>query len=275
MALPYTVMAEPDIVRLVAGEDHRYTLKAAGLESWLPGLLAGCDGRRTCEELLAGLDDATRQLGRDLIERLYGERVLVSGPVELAHHPAEFDLFVEGGGPLAERLATQAQTARPADSGARPLPVFCQDRLDYAEALAFNTRCRREGTTWLWATTGPMSRGYVSPPFVPAAGPCLACLIGHFRRLSPAPELYDALIDHAGCGRLIVPAPFPATGLEILAQIVLWKLDELRQVEPHGALFRLHVLELETMEISSHRVLADPACPACGDGDADGGRVGS
>jgi bacteriocin biosynthesis cyclodehydratase domain-containing protein len=155
------------------------------------------------------------------------------------------------------------------------LLVFCQDQLDYAAALAFNARCLREATTWLWATTGPMSRGYISPPFVPTAGPCLACLIGHFRRLSPAPELYDALIDHARCGREIVPAPFPATGLEILAQIVLWKLDQMRRIDPLAALFRLHVLELETMEISSHRVLADPACPACGDGDTDGDPLGS
>ena len=123
--------------------------------------------------------------------------------------------------------------------------------------------------------SGPMSRGYISPPFLPGAGPCLACLIGQFRRLSPAPELYDALIDHARCGRGIVSAQFPATGLDILAQIVLWKLAELRRVDPPSALFRLHVLELETMEISSHRVLADPACPACGNGDTDGGPLGS
>ena len=34
LALPYTVVAERDVVHLVAGEDHRYTLSGAGLEAW-------------------------------------------------------------------------------------------------------------------------------------------------------------------------------------------------------------------------------------------------
>ena len=58
LALPYTVVAGRDAVHLVAGEDHRYTLGGAGLETWLPGLLAGCDGRRSLEDLLAALDDS-------------------------------------------------------------------------------------------------------------------------------------------------------------------------------------------------------------------------
>jgi bacteriocin biosynthesis cyclodehydratase domain-containing protein len=265
LALPYTVMAGPDTVRLVAGEDHRYTMTGDGVEAWLPGLLAGCDGRRSREELLAGLDDSTRPFARELIERLYGERVLVNGSVEQAYQPSAFALVVEGGGPLVEHLAGRAGTVAPEPSRARPLPVFCQDRLDYAAALAFNGRCLRGGITWLWATLGPMSRGYVSPPFVPGAGPCLACLLGHFQRLSPAPQFYDALIDHARGGHAIEPGPFPATGVEILAQLVLWKLDQLGRSDPPSALYRLHVLELETMEVTSHRVLVDPACPECGD----------
>ena len=33
--------------------------------------------------------------------------------------------------------------------------------------------------------------------FLPDAGPCLACLLTHFEKLSPAPELYADLRDHA------------------------------------------------------------------------------
>jgi bacteriocin biosynthesis cyclodehydratase domain-containing protein len=90
-------------------------------------------------------------------------------------------------------------------------------------------------------------------------------LLGHFRRLSPASQFYDALIDHARGGHVIEPVPFPATGVEILAQLVLWKLEQLGRSNPPSALYRLHVLELETMDVTSHRVLIDPECPECGD----------
>src|SRR5208282_5523498 len=85
-----------------------------------------------------------------------------------------------------------------------PLPVLCQDRLDYDEVLRFNRRCLETGTPWLWASTGPMNRAYVSPLFLPDAGPCLNCLLLHFRRLSPVPDLYEALATHARMGREVV-----------------------------------------------------------------------
>jgi bacteriocin biosynthesis cyclodehydratase domain-containing protein len=258
-------MAECDAVRLVAGEDHRYTLSGAGLEAWLPGLLAGCDGRRPLEELVASLEDAVRPTARELVARLYGERILVNGPAELAHEPAAYTLMIEGTGPLADRLTGLAGAPDVNELGTRSLPVFCQDRLDFAAALEVNQRCLCRGTTWLWATLGPMSRGYVSPPFLPRDGPCWACLLGSFRRLSPAPELYDALIDHGRSGHAIEPVPFPTAGVEILAQLVLWKREQLGRSDPPSALYRLHVLELETMEVTSHRVRVDPECPECGD----------
>ena len=43
---------------------------------------------------------------------------------------------------------------------------------------------------WLWVSTGAMSRGYVSPVFLPDAGPCLGCLLRHGRLLSPAREIH-------------------------------------------------------------------------------------
>ena len=160
------------------------------------------------------------------------------------------------------------------EPGSPVLPVFCQDGWITRRRWRSTAVAGKAVSTWLWATLGPMSRGYVSPPFLPGAGPCWACLLGHFRRLSPAPELYDALIDHARRGGSIEPVPFPATGVEVLSQLVLWKREQLGRSEPPSALYRLHVLELETMEVTSHRVRIDPECPECGDGGDDGGRLG-
>jgi bacteriocin biosynthesis cyclodehydratase domain-containing protein len=137
--------------------------------------------------------------------------------------------------------------------------------LDYDEAHRFNRRCLGQSSPWLWVTSGPMSRGYVSPAILPESGPCLACLLRHFQRLSPVPELYDALIRQARCDEPIVPVPFPTEGIEILKQLVRWKAEQLAQDRPSSSLYRLHVLEVETMEITSHRVYPDPECPECGD----------
>jgi bacteriocin biosynthesis cyclodehydratase domain-containing protein len=109
-----------------------------------------------------------------------------------------------------------------------------------------------------------MSRGYVSPLFLPDAGPCLACLLGHFERLSPAPEIYRELREHARAGRPVEPVPIPPEAVTVLAALVRWKASLAAQREPPAALYRLHVLEVETMEVSSHRVFVDPECPECG-----------
>jgi hypothetical protein len=52
----------------------------------------------------------------------------------------------------------------------------------------------------------------------------------------------------------------------MLEQIVCWKARLLSEAEPPGVLYRLHVLEADTMEVSSHRVFIDPECPECGRG---------
>jgi ribosomal protein S12 methylthiotransferase accessory factor len=263
LALPYTVLSGPDTVRLVAGEDFRYTLSGPGIERWLPDFLSGLQGAEPLDGALARLAEGQRGLARQLVARLYGERVLVDGPALAAHPAGAYRLAVEGTGPLKEELARAAD-----DGPAAPLPVLCQDRLDYDEALRFNRRCRGGASPWLWATCGPMSRGYVGPLFLPDAGPCLACLLGHFRRLSPAPEIYAELIDHARRQLPIQPVAFPAEGLAVLRALVLWKASLLSQRDPPAALYRLHVLELDTMEVSAHRVFVDPECPECGGGGA-------
>jgi bacteriocin biosynthesis cyclodehydratase domain-containing protein len=111
-----------------------------------------------------------------------------------------------------------------------------------------------------------MTRGYVSPVFLPEAGACLSCLMRRFRGISPAPELYEAVVEHARQGRRVEPVPFPEEAARVLCELVRWKLAHLADREPPAALYRLHVLEVESMEVSSHRVLADPECPHCGAG---------
>jgi len=260
LALPFTILAESDTVRLVAGEDLRYTLSAAGIERWLPDLLAALDGRRCVAELLRGVAPDCHAPALQLLERLYGERILVDGLAAERHSAASYPLAVAGTGWLADAL-------RAGDPGAEAarLHVLCQDRLDYDEVLRFNERCRAGTEPYLWVSSGAMERGYVSPVVWPDAGPCLACLLRQFQRLSPAPEIYDHLIAQARGQRPIAPAPFPPEGLAILKQLVLWKQALLRQPLALPALYRLQVLENAALEVTAHRVLADPECPVCGE----------
>jgi bacteriocin biosynthesis cyclodehydratase domain-containing protein len=262
LAPGFTILPGPDRVRLVAGEDFRYTLTGPGLESWLPAWLPALDGGRTAEDLLGLLPPERRDPARQLLAHLYGERVVLDGPAAAAHAPARHTLRPEGTGLLAERL--KAPTLAPqACSEGRVVSVLAQDRLDYDEARRFNRRCLDGGVPWLWVTCGPLTRGYVSPVFLPDAGPCLACLLGHFQRLSPAPEIYADLEEHARQGQPLAPAPFPERGLRILAELAMWKVELLEHPQAPAALFRLHVLEEATLEVTAHRVFADPECGEC------------
>jgi bacteriocin biosynthesis cyclodehydratase domain-containing protein len=255
--LPFTILREGDTVRLVVGEDFRYTLSGPQLDTWLPEWLAKLDGRTLLEEALNRLPESRRGPARELVERLYGERVLIDGTAADAHLSARRRLALEGDAAWAAGWQPTVENAT------ATLPVLCQDRLDYDAALRFNRRCREKGTAWLWASTGPMSRAYVSPLFLPDAGPCLSCLLDHFRRLSPAPELYDALVTHAQKGGSIAPVPFPPPASVIVQQLVLWKAALAEETVAPAALYRLHVLEVPSLEITSHRVLVDPECPEC------------
>jgi bacteriocin biosynthesis cyclodehydratase domain-containing protein len=260
LALPFTFLTAPNQVRLVCGEDFRFTLSGPELDTWLPGWLPRLDGRLTLDEAVALLPSSRQDMARQLVERLVSERVIVPGPVEQAHPAQRYRIEVEGTGALLEALAALA-----AVSEAPAVRVLCQDRLDIDESLRFNEHALRSGSPWLWASCAAMTRGYVSPVFLPDSGPCLACLFGHFRRLSPLPELYDELAGHVRSGGTIVPSPMPSAGVVILAQLAAWKVSEwLARPEPTPALYRLHVLESRDLEISSHAVRLDPECPACG-----------
>ena len=265
LALPFTTLTGAGTVRLIAGEDFRYSLKGAGIEAWLPHLLTLLDGQQTLEMALRDFSRERREAALEVVEQLYGERALVDGTAVEAHRAANYRLVIEGSGKLRERLETNIsggkKTAEPID--AQPLLVFCQDTLDYAAALDFNRRCRLHSSPWLWATCGPMARGYVGPLFWRDAGPCLGCLLRHFQRLSPAPELYDELIKASEQRRAISPTPFPDPALAMLESLVRWKLSAAGEAEPPAALYRLHVVEAATMEVSTHRVFNDPECPEC------------
>jgi len=259
LALPFTIVTQGESVCLVAGEDFRYKISAHLSAAWLSPLLAACDGSRPLTELLKQVPEPHREAALGVVDQLYGERVLVDGTAADAHRAKVLGLQAEGSSPLVQLL----RLSQDCDPQGEFVRVLCQDRLDYQEAFEFNRRCLSQGVPSLWVSTGPMTRGFVSPLFLPDAGSCLACLLGHFQRLSPAPAIYDALREYSSHGGVVEPVPFPAHGTEILGHLVRWKLELAAQEQPPAALYRLHVLEVGTLEISVHRVFADPECPDC------------
>ena len=260
-AFPFAILTKPDTVRLVAGEELRYTLRSPSLEQWLPQLLSSFEREVEWRPLLNQLPCERHQQALEIISRLYGERVLLGGNGDHSHIPSPLRWVVEGSGKLSERLRGAVP---PVSVNAVHLAVLCQDALDYAAALDFNQRCRRsEAVGWLWISCGPMGRGFVSSVFRPHAGPCLGCLIRNFQRLSPAPEIYEHLIEHSCAGGEIPPVPFPAPALDLLAALARWKIESSAQSEPCVGVYRLHVVETDTMECTTHRVFRDPHCPDC------------
>jgi len=260
-AFPFAILTRPNTVRLVAGEEFRYTLRSPSLEQWLPPLLKSFEREVEWRLLLNQLPPERRQQAQEIITRLHGEHVLLEANGEHAPLVSSQSWVVEGSGKLSELLRT-AIPAAPAN--AARAAVLGQDNLDYAAALDFNRRCRRSGATaWLWISCGPMGRGFVSPIFRPHAGPCLACLLRNFQRLSPAPDIYNDLIEHSRAGGEIPPVPFPAPALALLAALARWKIEISTQTEASVGVYQLHVLETDTMASTMHRVFRDPHCPDC------------
>src|SRR5437868_1559479 len=104
LAYLFTILTQPNVVRLVAGEDYRYTLTGVGLERWLPDLMRRCTGKETLATLLGSLSEEHRRHAKEIIERLYGERVLVDGSAATSHVGRQCCRHVRGTGTLAERL---------------------------------------------------------------------------------------------------------------------------------------------------------------------------
>lgn len=242
LAPGFTVMIEGDSLWLVAGEDVRYRLRLAD-PTWLRDVVTRCDGSRTIDELAVHAD------ARSTIERLYEERVLVDGTAAQAHVPMPPAIRVLGAGPLADAL-------RGSDGA---IDVFVQDSLDHNALLAMNREALAARRKWMWITTGPGGRAYVGPLFVPDAGPCAACLLVHFKRLSPVPELYDVVMAHAGP---IAATPFPDAAIATTAALARWKLSLVAQpMAP--ALYALHVIDTSALTITTHAPLADVECTEC------------
>lgn len=258
LSLPYTVIPDGDRVHLVAGEDARTTLSGRALGEWLPELLGRLEGR-TLGEALTGLPPTVHERALGVLERLLGERILIEAPLPRALPPLR--VVIDGAGAIRDWLEAHPV---PPESNPNVLSVFCQDRLDYDAVLRFQAARRNRGEPWIWASCGAMARGFVSPVFLPHAGPCFHCLLSSFVRLSPAPEIYDLLISHATSGGEILPVPFPTPGVTILGALVVWKTSQLVAEPVPDSAFRLHVLEASALELTSHRVLMDPTCPVCG-----------
>jgi bacteriocin biosynthesis cyclodehydratase domain-containing protein len=261
-AFPFTILTKPDMVRLVAGEDFRYTLRAPALEQWLPPWLGSFEREIEWRTALDALSPDRRPEALEIIRRLYGERVLQEATGGHSNAHPSLNWAVEGSGKLSERL----RLAMPTVSGdAAAAAAFCQNNLDYAAALDFNRRCRQSSKfAWLWISSGPMGRGYVSPIFRADGGPCLRCLIRNFERLSPAPEIYQHLIEHAQAGGKIPAVPFPDPAIDLLTTLARWKMESAAQLDPPRGVYRLQVVEIDSMAVTTHAVFRDPHCPDCG-----------
>src|SRR5262245_40716239 len=118
LALPFTILTSPDVVRMVAGEDFRYTFSGPALERWLPNWLARLDGRTEFEEAVGELPEAFREPARQLADRLRGERILIDGTAADAHAPARFRLT-----PVGNAAWAAAWQPPVPDSPARALSV--------------------------------------------------------------------------------------------------------------------------------------------------------
>lgn len=264
-AFPFTIISKQNTVKLVAGEDYRYTLTGANLDSWLPSLLAKIDSNNSTKEILENLDETLKQQALAILERLYGERVLIENFLLKTNPKEDYKLKIFGSGKVFELLQNVAEKES-SKSSQKIVKILCQDRLDYQQILNFNQQRLAENSLFLWVSYGAMTRGFVSPIFFPNIGACLACLITQFKRLSPAPEIYQDLIEHTQDLKNINAVSFPDYGVKMLEQLVLWKLSLLQQAELPASIYRLHVLEISSLEISSHQVFIAPDCPECRQG---------
>jgi bacteriocin biosynthesis cyclodehydratase domain-containing protein len=253
LAWPFTISVYEGKVWMVAGEDLRFALSCDEPE-WLAALLKSCDGRQTVEQLLEGVPECHRSEAKETLEQLAAERVLVrAGVSEMELHSPR--LAILGEGSIAQRLRRDLEESEDPN-----LWLYSQHTLDYESTRAFSSKAREEARRWMWVTTGPSNRAYVSPLFLPDAGPCVACLLGTFHRLSPVPDFYEVLREHQG---EFATSSFPDVAETMLAGLVDWKLSLCGTSPSPPALFALHVVEAGGLTVSSHPVLADPDCTEC------------
>src|SRR5438874_10065915 len=87
-AFPFAILTKPDTVRLVAGEEFRYTLRSPSLDQWLPRFLGGFEREAEWQRLLKQLPSERQQQALEILTRLYGERVLLEANGEHPHVPS-------------------------------------------------------------------------------------------------------------------------------------------------------------------------------------------
>ncbi|MEM7151645.1 MAG: TOMM precursor leader peptide-binding protein [Myxococcota bacterium] len=253
---PLTVVPQPGCVRVLAGEDLRFTVRGEGLETWLPAVLAALGPGVSGTEASAHAPLAQRNDALEILARLTTERLLVE---QASSKPtAALTVEVVGEGPLASRLRDQLPAPDTGASGAPRLSLIVQSTLDYRWAREADLRAASEGHWRLWVSDGAAARGWVGPVMRPEGGPCLDCLLTAFERLSPEPELWRALLEHPGP---FATSTVPEAARDILCRITAWKLSGATESDVPAAVHRLHVLELATFEVNSHVVPVDPDCP--------------
>jgi len=258
LALPFAVLSDAGAVHLVAGEDFRYTLRGPDLVAWLPSFLRALDGSRTIDSLIEALPGAERRRASELVRQLLGERVLVEALPVQAPERVLGRALVHGDGSLASALRCVLGAAGDDEVDVAGVHVLCEETLDERRALAFNRERLRDGKPWLWVSSGALSRAYVGPVFLPWRGPCYACLVAAFERLSPAPELRQAVRAHDSP---LPRAELSGAALELVSQITRWKLDACAAAtEGVAAAYSLHVLELGSLELTLHAVPVDCDC---------------
>src|SRR6478752_7090687 len=125
-------MTGANTVRLVAGEDHRYTLTAPQLERWLPALMERLNGKDSLAALLAPLTLDERQAALEIVTHLYGERVLIDGTAADAHRERNFRVEIQGNCQLCDMLRERYAPA--IANGTTALVILCQDNLDYEQS---------------------------------------------------------------------------------------------------------------------------------------------
>jgi hypothetical protein len=252
VSLPVTLIEHEGVTWLVAGEDLRWSVEGAHSAEWLPGLIGAADGTRPVAALLESLPERHREAASATIEHLAEERLLVaSADLTLRRGPRRIEVIGEGA--LADAVRAQGR-----GEGEETIRVLCQDTLDFASARRFGAQ-ERDGVH-LWATVGPVARAFVSPVLKPGQGPCVGCIVTGFRRLSPTPELYDALDAHTERSGTFAPARVGEAYLRTVAGLVAWKLSLLDALVVPPAVFRMHVLEHGTVEVSSHALVRDADC---------------
>lgn len=281
-ALPFDVLVDAGSVHLVAGEDFRVSLHDLTDPSWTAALMLQLRRGVARSELYSDAHPAAQVDA--LLDQLIGERVIVVAPLGEAAPRGEAEpsasnraldaitpvdaRVVSSGNALSkaveacvERSALREAHTQQGAAAPERVEVFCQDDLNYAAALAYNRAAKSGAQRWLWASSGPRGRAFVGPVFLPSAGPCFACILEGFRRLSEAPELYAALIHHTQAGGQLCASGLAPQQLRLVADLVVCKLAAYQARQ--SSAYQLHVLELGSLEVTSFELWAEPECSEC------------